>query len=95
MTKKQLQDKYNEWNKSISKEWWERRDEIFHELQELSATKGDGHRWCSMEALVASLKDEIVQSHRASWLLQEYYKIEGKMDALRDLAKATENFKIN
>lgn len=92
MTKKQLKEKYTEWNKEITKAG-ERQTEIFRELQELCAEKGDGKRWCSIEKLVEELT-KTGNIYKAMNLVSEYYKIEGQNEALRDLAIATNNFGI-
>lgn len=92
MTKKQLKEKYTEWNKEITKAG-ERQTEIFRELQELCAEKGDGKRWCSIEKLVEELA-KTGNIYKAMNLVSEYYKIEGQNEALRDLAIATNNFGI-
>ena len=52
MTKKQLKEAYTNWNREITK-LGERKREIFKELQEMCAEKGDGNRWCCIEKLVA------------------------------------------
>lgn len=92
MTKKQLKEKYTEWNKDITKAG-KRKTEIFHELQELCAEKGDGKRWCSIEKLVEELA-KTGNIYKAMDLASEYYKIEGQNEALRDLAIATNNFEV-
>ncbi len=92
MTKKQLKEKYTEWNKEIAKLDAE-KTRIFHELQELCAEKGDGKRWCCMEKLVEELA-KTGNVYRAMNLASEYYKIEGQETALRNLAIATNNFEI-
>lgn len=92
MTKKQLKEKYTEWNKDITKAG-KRKTEIFHELQELCAVKGDGKRWCSIEKLVEELA-KTGNIYKAMALVSEYYKIEGKDEALRDFAIATNNFDV-
>lgn len=92
MTKKQLKEKYTEWNKGIMKAG-ERQTEIFRELQELCAKKGDGKRWCSIEKLA----EEPVNTgniYKVMNLVSEYYKIEGQNEALRNFAIATNNFEI-
>ena len=40
MTKKELKEKYTEWNKEISA-LEDRKNEIWRELQEMNAEKGD------------------------------------------------------
>ena len=92
MTKKQLKEKYTEWNKGITKAG-ERQTEIFYELQELCAIKGDGKRWCSIEKLVEE-PAKTGNIYKATNLVSEYYKIEGQNEALRDFAIATNNFEI-
>lgn len=92
MTKKQLKEKYTEWNKEIAK-LDTRKTNIFRELQELCAEKGDGHRWCCMEKLVEELA-KTGNIYRAMGLASEYYKIEGQETAFRNLAIATNNFEI-
>lgn len=54
MTKKQLKEAYTNWNREITK-LGERKREIFKELQEMCAEKGDGNRWCCIEKLVEEL----------------------------------------
>ncbi|MDO4292192.1 MAG: hypothetical protein Q4C65_03070 [Eubacteriales bacterium] len=92
MTKKQLKEKYTEWNKEISK-LDTRKTKIFHELQELCAERGDGKRWCSIEKLVEELT-KTGNIYKAMNLVSEYYQIEGQNTALRNLAIATNNFDI-
>lgn len=92
MTKKQLKEKYTEWNISIGR-MEERQREIFHELQELCAEKGDGHKWCSIEKLVAELA-KTGNIYQAMNLAREYFNIEGQHEALRNLATTTNNFEI-
>lgn len=92
MTKKQLKEAYTEWNKGISK-LDDRKTEIFHQLQELCAEKGDGHRWCCIEKLVEELA-KTGNVYKAMSLVSEYYEICGKEEVLRDLAMATNNFEI-
>lgn len=92
MTKKELKEKYTEWNKEISA-LEERKTKIWHELQDMNAEKGDGHKWCCMEKLVEGLtKAGLV--YQAMNIASEYYKIEGQQEALRKLAIATNNFEI-
>lgn len=92
MTKKQLKEKYIEWNKNITKAN-ERQTKIFHELQELCVIKGDGKRWCNIEKLVEELT-KTGNIYKAMALISEYYRIDGKNEALRDFAIATNNFEI-
>lgn len=92
MTKAQLKAKYTEWNINIGK-LDERRIEIFHELQEMCAEKGDGHKWCSIQKLVEELV-KTGNAYKALDLMREYYEIEGQHEALRNLATATYNFEI-
>ena len=59
----------------------------------MSATRGDGNRWCCMEKLVESLtKAGLV--YQVMQKVSEYYKIEGQKEALKNLAIATNNFEI-
>ena len=92
MTKKQLKEKYTEWNIAISK-LSERETEIFHKLQDLCEEKGDGKRWCGIEVLVEKLvaNGEVYKTMR---LVSEYYEIRGKQEALQEFALATKNFEI-
>lgn len=92
MTKKQLKEKYTEWNIAISK-LSERETEIFHKLQDLCKEKGDGKRWCGIEILVEKLiaNGEV---YKTMELVSEYYEIRGKREALKDFALATKNFEI-
>lgn len=92
MTKKQLKEKYTEWNIAISK-LSERETEIFHKLQDLCEEKGDGKRWCGIEVLVEKLvaNGEVYKTMR---LVSEYYEIRGKQVALQEFALATKNFDI-
>ena len=92
MTKAQLKEKYTEWNINIGK-LDEKRTEIFHELQELCAEKGDGHKWCCIEKLVEELT-KTGNANKALDMMKEYYKIEGQWEALKNLAIATKNFEI-
>ncbi|MCM1579333.1 MAG: hypothetical protein NC078_11095 [Ruminococcus sp.] len=92
MTKAQLKEKYTAWNISIGK-LDERKNEIFHELQELCAEKGDGHKWCCLQKLVEELV-KTGNAYKALDLMREYYEIEGQQEALRNLATATNNFDI-
>lgn len=92
MTKQQLKAAYTEWNKEITK-LDNRKTEVFRELQELCAEKGDGHRWCSIEKLVEALA-KTGNVYKAMALVSEYYEICGKEEALRSLAIKTNNFDI-
>lgn len=92
MTKRQLKEKYTEWNKEIT-ELDTRKTEIFRELQELCVERGDGKRWCGIEKLVEELT-KTGNIYKAMNLVSEYYQIEGQQDALRKLAIATNNFEI-
>lgn len=92
MTKKQLKSKYNEWNQNIGK-LSEYKQQIYKELQDLNVEKGDGKRWHSLDLLVEGLSINGLAYH-ATKLLSEYYTIEGKEEALRELALSTDNFKI-
>lgn len=92
MTKAQLKEKYTEWNINIGK-LDDRKAEIFHELQELCAEKGDGNKWCSIEKLVEELT-KTGNVYKALNLMKEYYEIEGQKEAFRNLAIATRNFEI-
>lgn len=92
MTKAQLKEEYRKWNINIGK-LDERQNEIFHELQELCAEKGDGNKWCCMEKLVEELV-KTGNTYKALALVKEYYEIEGQHEALRNLATATNNFEI-
>ena len=92
MTKKELKEKYTEWNKEISA-LEERKTDIFHKLQNMNAEKGDGHKWCCIEALVEGLtKAGFV--YAAMGIVSEYYEIVGEQEALKKLAIATNNFEI-
>lgn len=92
MTKKELKEKYTEWNKEISA-LEDRKNEIWRELQEMNAEKGDGLKWCCMEKLIEGLtKAGLV--YKTMNLVSEYYMIEGQQEALRNLAIATRNFEI-
>ena len=91
MTKKELKEKYMEWNKEISA-LDTRQSEIWKELQEMNARQGR-ERWCSMERLVEDLS-KVGLIYQAMQRVSEYYKIEGKKEALRNLAIATNNFEI-
>ena len=95
MTKAQLKSKYTEWNIEIGK-LEERKTEIFHELQELCAEKGDGNKWCSITKLAEALmkKADNNISYKVMDLVSEYYMIMGQHEALRKLATATNNFEI-
>ena len=92
MTKTQLKEKYTEWNKSISK-LSERKDEVFHKLQDFCEEKGDGKRWCGIEILTEKLiaNGEV---YKTMQLVSEYYEIQGKQEALKEFAIATKNFDI-
>lgn len=91
MTKKELKEKYTEWNKEISA-LDTRQSEIWKELQEMNARKGR-ERWCCMERLIEDLsKAGLI--YQAMQRVSEYYKIEGQKEALRNLAVATNNFEI-
>lgn len=92
MTKKALKEKYTEWNKEISA-LDARKSEIWKELQEMNAEKGDGERWCCMEKLIEGLT-KAGMVYQAMSKASEYYKIEGQQEALRNLAIATNNFEI-
>ena len=92
MTKKELKEKYTEWNKEISA-LEDRKEEIWCELQEMNKEKGDGHKWCFLEKLIEGLtKAGLV--YKTMNLVSEYYMIEGQQEALRNLAIATRNFEI-
>lgn len=92
MTKTELKEKYTEWNKSITK-LTERKNEIFHELEDLCEEKAYVHHWCSINFLVKKL----IANGKANITMQlvsEYYEIRGKQEALREFAVATKNFDI-
>lgn len=93
MTKAQLKAAYREWNHDLTVYHFEKRDEIFRELQELNATYGDGHKWCSeaqnLRGLIGTEKEG-----RAFDLYKKYQQIEGAWEAFTNLAKATKNFEI-
>lgn len=92
MTKKELKEKYTEWNKEISA-LEDRKEEIWRELQEMNKEKGDGHKWCCLEKLIEGLtKAGLV--YKTMNPVSEYYMIEGQQEALRNLAIATRNFEI-
>lgn len=92
MTKKELKEKYTKWNKEISA-LEDRKKEIWRELQNMNAEKGDGHKWCCMERLIEGLaKTGFV--YVAMDIASEYYRIEGQQEALKNLAIATNNFEI-
>ena len=95
MTKAQLKEKYTEWNKNIGK-LGERKNEIFRELQELCAEKGDGRKWCSITKLTEELmkRADNNTSFKVMDLVSEYYMITGQEEAFRNLAIATKNFEI-
>lgn len=93
MTKSQLRDKYLEWNRGITG-MAQRKEDIFHELQDRNEEKGDGRRWCSIDKCA----EELIKNGEGVatfMLLREYYMIEGREEALRELATATCNFKIS
>lgn len=92
MTKKELKEKYTEWNKQISA-LDKRQDEIWEELKDMNVKKGDGNRWCCLEKLVEELT-KVGKGYWAIGKVSEYYKIEGKKEALKELAIATNNFEI-
>lgn len=92
MTKKQLKEAYTNWNREITK-LRERKREIFKELQEMCAEKGDGNRWCCIEKLVEELTKK-GYVYTAMNLISEYYNICGQEEALLNLALATNNFEI-
>lgn len=93
MTKAQLREAYVEWNKAITIELHDRCSEIFKQLQELNAEYGDGHRWCSITENVKHLIGT-TKEMKAFDLMKEYNEINGKWEALVDLAVATKNFEI-
>lgn len=92
MTKKELKQKYTEWNKEITA-LDQRQAEVFHELQDLCQAKGDGKRWCCLEKLVEELV-KAGETYKAIQLAGEYHNIEGQKEAFRNLAIATNNFDI-
>lgn len=87
-----MKEKYTEWNKEISA-LEDRKNEIWRELQEMNAEKGDGHKWCCMEKLIEGLT-KAGMVYKTMNLVSEYYMIEGQQEALRNLAIATRNFEI-
>lgn len=92
MAKKALKEKYMEWNKEITA-LDKRQGEIWEELKEMNATRGDGNGWCCMEKIVEGLtKAGLI--YQAMGKVSEYYQIEGQKEALKNLAIATNNFKI-
>lgn len=90
MTKAQMKEKYAEWNINIMS-LNKHKYEIFNELQELCAEKGDGHKWCSIEKLIEELI-KTGHARKALNLMEEYYKIEGQNEALENLSIMTNNF---
>lgn len=94
MTKTQLKSKYEEWNKDIT-ELVNRQEEIFGILKKLNGKYGDGKEYCSIsENVIAIIRLSPEHSYFAIGLKGEYDEIEGKMNALRDLSVATNNFEI-
>ena len=92
MTKKELKERYTEWNREIGR-LDKRKDEIWEKLKDLNEEKGDGKRWCCLEKLIEGLTSKGMV-YQAMNLASEYYKIEGQEEALRNLAIATNNFEI-
>lgn len=94
MTKAQLKEKYLEWNKKITKAREE--DKTLEALKDLCEKYGDGHRWCSWkQCLIAIIQggDALAVSVALS-LYDENIANDAKEEALRDFAKATNNFNI-
>lgn len=92
MTKQKLKEAYVNWNKEITK-LGNRKTEIFNKLQEMCKEKGDGHCWACMEKLVEELAKK-GYIYQAMQLVNEYYKISGQEEALRNFAIVTNNFEI-
>lgn len=92
MTKKNLQEKYKEWNRNIGIADKE-ADKAFTELQELNAKYGTGERWCSafmnLKGLIGTEKE-----CKAINLYNQIQEARGQMESLRALAVATNNFEI-
>ena len=94
MTKAQLKSKYEEWNKNIT-ELENRQKEIFEMLQNLNEKHGNGCKYCSVTDNVLSIiRLSPENAYFVIGLKGEYDEITGKMEALRDLAIATNNFEI-
>ncbi|MCD8090182.1 MAG: hypothetical protein LUD81_06090 [Clostridiales bacterium] len=89
MTKAQLKTAYVNWNREIGK-LADRQAQIIQELQELCAAH-NGRRSCCLENLIEYLVKEGL-TFKALNLAEEYYKIDGQEEALRNLALATDNF---
>lgn len=96
MKKAELKAKYLEWNKAIT-DLSEDMDLIMEKSKQLNYRWGDGKRYCSLaknveEVIKANVSPSCVG--QAIQLMTEYCRIEGQQKALRDLAYATDNFKI-
>jgi hypothetical protein len=93
MTKAQLKEIYREWNRDLSINHFDKRDEWFKELQELNGEYGDGHKWCdaalNLKGLLGTEKET-----KAFDLYNRIQQEEGAWEAFKNLALATNNFKI-
>lgn len=94
MTKQQLKEKYQEWNREITA-LDTRKNEIFTILQQLNIEHGSGKSWCSISENMKDLINSGYDCYKVYSLIAEYSKIEGKIEALHDLAIKTKNFKID
>lgn len=92
MTKMQLRQTYDEWNKEITK-LNERKAKFFCELQELCG-EINGGKPNNIEMAVIYLLSASVNIYTIMDLISEYYRIEGQQEALKKLALATDNFAI-
>lgn len=94
MTKQQLKEKYLEWNREITS-LDSRKNEIFKTIQQLNVEHGSGKSWCSILENMKDLLNNGYDCYTVYSLIAEYSKIEGKTEALHDLAIKTKNFKID
>lgn len=93
MTKPQLKNKYEEWNRNIT-ELETRQKEIFCILQNMNEKYG-GFKYCSVsDNMLQIIRLSPENSSFAIRLKGEYDEITGRMKALEDLALATNNFEI-
>ena len=94
MTKPQLKNKYEEWNRNIT-ELETRQKEIFLILQNMNEKYGDGCKYCSVsDNMLQIIRLSPENAYFAIGLKSEYDEITGRMIALKDLALATNNFEI-
>lgn len=85
-------ERVSTWNKSITS-LQTQKDNIFHTLQDI-AEEYEIPRYCSIEMITVELTRKNVPSFKWFSLVEEYYRIDGEFNALRDFLVITDNFNL-